>query len=317
MLKIKDVSINERVLHTPSNREGVVISKNYMKDTLQVQIDDKIIDVKCRYFSKIVSLKSNKISNKEKAISVNRIYTLFDNEGLKQNIIIPQNFSSYPNYVKDLLYFLKTKKNDCQICIRNVKEYNGYIGIIINLDKGVIVFKIFDVQYNITELQDSSFYDFCCEEQNKLIGLVKQNFLKSDILTDLEYGKQLIFPYKTMLVFQNIDLEDFDLLELTKIQLYKNVCFKNFTSSEYNIKLFEKYYYQPNEFNRMSRNIIPNLIERIAPEYTTVPSFKALSVNHNYFKSIQLDENQINIINNIKPGIRLFLANPGTSKSVI
>ena len=148
--------------------------------------------------------------------------------------------------------------------------------------------------------------------------------------------KILKYPTRFVLVYQNVDVSKFTSEEKNRIRISnKNILFKNFSSHIYGNELFSNFEeYDKASFTSISSKMYGSIIERVVPENATLidivpkenvvvkakennPKFAPITGDEREFSALCLDDSQIRMINDTKPGHYLTLANPGTGKSVL
>lgn len=168
----------------------------------------------------------------------------------------------------------------------------------------------------------------------------------ANLITSYNGEKALKFPisYKYFAPEINVALDDtFNKLvcanELLKRNNFKNKFFKGRYSDQIINKLTDNVITpHPKDSAVLSETDINNILQMIVPEYTipfkqsiqkhkvevsTVPIIKPSDIDYElsdkdiYTKSLRLDEEQINIVNNIRKGNQLILASAGSGKSVL
>ncbi|PKK99770.1 MAG: hypothetical protein CVV57_01580 [Tenericutes bacterium HGW-Tenericutes-2] len=209
-----------------------------------------------------------------------------------------------------------------------IKTEMNKIGIVICPDKGVFIFSIFDKvnepsqfyqvhQYIVEHFMTSSAYK------------MKQWLIETDIFRrNQEYD--LKFPIFFGAVFPNLAFEQVkynpDLFKYGSHIFFKdlkNNTFKNINDLFAHIKSNYKF-----QFSIIDDNLAHQLIYKIHPEYcvavfednknkTSQMTQVSKKEMESRISAFILDEEQIHLINEIKTGYYLTLANPGSGKSVI
>jgi hypothetical protein len=286
------------------------------------------------YGKKIMSVDFLKI---EPSFLTNQINDLHDAESFSNSkvIPIPKRFqdSTFLNAEDRAIYRLVIKTmNQGYISIGTnplIKTEKNKIGIAICPDKGVFIFSIFDKvnepsqfyqvhQYIVEHFMTSSAYK------------MKQWLIENEVFRrNQEYD--LKFPIYFGAIFPNLVYEHVKYNpELFKFGAHiffkelRNGNFKNVNDIFDYIK--SSYQFQ---FNTIDNNLAHQIIYKIHPEYCVVvfednkniPSLQMTQVSkkvmESRIKAFILDEEQIHLINEIKTGYYLTLANPGSGKSVI
>ena len=195
---------------------------------------------------------------------------------------------------------------------------------------GVKIYFILDV----SKEKALQYIDNYIEQFEELNTEIIHRLLDSLLLINRINGKKsLNFPVEQYILFQSINYSILTKKEIEKFKGIKDkILFKNFT----NIK--GKNIYDLSRYNvQLTDNQIKAIIERLSPEYAiVVPEKETISeINKNDHlvklndieleitgkelenKIFALDNEQINLVNEIRYGHRLILANPGAGKSVI
>lgn len=256
--------------------------------------------------------------------------------------IIPSNYSEqncYSTNAKRLMTFFRKKYTDEGIAtIKAYPEGEGEVGVLIVPKKGIIVFKMMNQDFP-EEAIFSPMFNMLAETQ--LTSIRKHylnNFLMSKslcVFKDNSY-KILKYPTRFILLYQNIDISKLSSNDKNRISVKnKNIFFKNFTSHFSGNELFSNFEeYEKDSFFTISQKMFGPIIERVVPENATLidiapkqevvankkehnPMFMPITGEEREFSALCLDDSQIRMINDTKPGHYLTLANPGTGKSVL
>lgn len=175
---------------------------------------------------------------------------------------------------------------------------------------------------------------FYIEQLEELQEEIIYRLLNSAMLIRREKGKKsLTVPFNMYVVFQGISYSSLRLKDKKNIIDYEDkILFKNFI----NLK-GETIYEKKRQSIILTESQCNAIVERLSPEYTIVINEKEsvekanskiinygvnkiqLDITGNELenKIFALDDEQINLINEIRYGHRLILANPGAGKSVI
>jgi len=213
------------------------------------------------------------------------------------------------------------------------------MGFFISPISGLVTFSIFKGDFN------SSMIDAYTMIIKQHEDLIYKRLLDSKLLISRDGSKKVLkFPYKHLMVFENIDRMtlDCDKAMLDRLAAYATA--KNFTpinSKEAKLKkkdlnIFSGYRKDYDlGFSQISEEECKAVFERLAPEYvvvmpeiekTELPSGKSTNFSESdlyitgresEFKTFFLDDDQVNIVNDMGKGHRVLLANPGAGKSVL
>lgn len=256
--------------------------------------------------------------------------------------IIPSNYSDqtcYSTNAKRLMTFLRKKyTGDGIATIKAYPEGDGEIGVLIVPDKGIVVFKMMNQELTADMLASTMFEPLANNQYSSLKNHYTKNFLMSKNLCVFKNDSYKILKYPTrfVLVYQNVDVSKMTSEEKNKIRISnKNILFKNFSSHIYGNELFSNFEeYDKASFTSIGSKMYGSIIERVVPENATLidivpkedvvvkakennPKFAPITGDEREFSALCLDDSQIRMINDTKPGHYLTLANPGTGKSVL
>ena len=248
-----------------------------------------------------------------------------------------KNLLKYPNSISEGVYtkeevgvynYLKKVMSDGMIAFgTNENSITRKIGLIINKNKGVFAYFVMDL--TLEKLED------CFEYIQNIIKIYQEQLLNKLLLSKqlfnkLDEYKILKFPFKLGIIFPNIDPNQ---IKNEKMKNANNIFLKNFMKTD----IFSNFDipYDKN-FKELSKSDTTIILERFIPEYTTILFKEKIQISNDYakvenkdivlpkitgkeyeYKVLELEEEQIKSINNLKPGVSLTLANPGTGKSVI
>ena len=251
--------------------------------------------------------------------------------------ILPQKYDelSIDKYDKQLIALFKSiyKENAmCLLCCNPTKN-NGGIGHVLITDKGVALFHMVAECKELPLLIKAIFESI--PAQNEENEILKERFLHQRNL--LKNGK-VIFPQKIVYLFPDIEKPDLAMFSTMDgfTDFVDNAClFKDFWKNAQKDKTYLDSFLWGHEGHPcISEDLIPDIINRVAPEYT-IPQVKAAietptqSRKHRAFLdadttsvdraavAYMLDDGQINYINKIKKGDQLIIACAGSGKSVI
>ena len=253
--------------------------------------------------------------------------------------ILPQKYDELTlgKYDKQLMALLKSiyREDDAlyMLCCNPTKTADGVVHILIDR-KGVI---FFNIKSGITDLADVIPMIFA------RIAVAKD---EEEILTSrfshqrnlIKNGK-VIFPFKIVTFFPEVEKPDLSMfagMESITDFVEKSCLFKEFWKAIQKEKtLLDDRFFGVSAQELITEELIPDIINRVAPEYT-IPQIKAavdekkvnkkklqyvsdanLNMTERAAVAYMLDESQINYINKIKKGDQLIVACAGSGKSVI
>lgn len=256
--------------------------------------------------------------------------------------IIPSNYSEqscYSTNAKRLMTFFRRKYTNAGIAtIKSYPEGDGEIGVLIVPEKGIIVFKMMNQEFPEDAIYSPMFAALAETQLTSIRNHYLTNFLMSKSLCVFKNNsyKVLKYPTRFVLIYPNIDISKITQVDKSRISVSnKNIFFKNFTSHIIDNELFSNFEeYEQNSFVEISQKMFGSIIERVVPENATLidiapkvevtvknneynPKFTPITGQEREFSALCLDDYQIKIINDTKPGHYLTLANPGTGKSVL
>lgn len=256
--------------------------------------------------------------------------------------IIPSNYSEqscYSTNAKRLMTSFRKKYTDEGIAtIKAYPEGEGEIGVLIVPKKGIIVFKMMNQEFPEEAIYSPMFNTLAETQLTSIRKHYLNNFLMSKslcVFKDNAY-KILKYPTRFVLLYQNIDISKLTQNDKNKISIRnKNIFFKNFISHIHDNELFSNFEdYEKDSFFGIRQKMFGPIIERVVPENATIvdiapkqeiiisgkehnPMFSPITGEEREFSALCLDDSQIRMINDTKPGHYLTLANPGTGKSVL
>lgn len=254
--------------------------------------------------------------------------------------IIPSNYSeqsSFSTPVKQFLTSLKKKYSDGLAAIKSYEENGGNVGVFLVPNRGIVVFKMMSLEEkDIDFLYNKMYYAACKGQLEKFRAFYTDKMLMSKKLywsNQNNTNKCFRYPTRFVFVFENIhkDKINKDKLALSDIDIFFKG-FDNFFDNNDVLTNFEPYV--ESDFKTIEQELYGAIIERIIPEYSTlvdiVPQeksesqrkktdfkFAPITGKEREFRALSLDDEQIKIINDTKPGHYITLANPGTGKSVL
>ena len=256
--------------------------------------------------------------------------------------IIPSNYSEqscYSTNAKRLMTFFRKKYTDEGIAtIKAYSECEGEIGVLIVPKNGIIVFKMMNQEFPEEAIYSPMFNTLAETQLTSIRKHYLNNFLMSRSLCVFKEDayKILKYPTRFVLLYQNIDISKLTQNDKNKILVRnKNIFFKNFISHIYDNDLFSNFEdYEKDSFFGISQKMFGQIIERVVPENATLvdiapkqeitinrkehnPMFSPITGEEREFGALCLDDSQIRMINDTRPGHYLTLANPGTGKSVL
>ena len=253
-------------------------------------------------------------------------------------VVLPQKYDELDIGKDDkrLLALLKStfKEEDTTylLCCNPTKTLEGVAHVLI-CPQGVIIIHM------KTAVEDNGPFVssvFQCMSSGKEEGeILSTRFLHQRNL--VENGK-LIFPYRIIFFFPNMEksaLSMFGGVEPISSFIQKSCLFSDFWKEAQRDKDYLRVFLGGTSKKTSIKNdIIPDIINRVAPEYT-IPQVKAAITDNlinNTFIPVRdqdvreddraavaymLDEGQINYINKIKKGDQLIIACAGSGKSII
>ncbi len=251
-------------------------------------------------------------------------------------VIIPSHYSDseyYSTLTKKVLTWARKHFDSGFASAQSfVDEKQNTLGLIVEKTKGVIVFKIIDGVNN--DNFDIAFdsLGFIYDDDSKFY---LKKFLNSKALCNYSKDglkKILKFPLRFVYVLPNVEYNDLTIVQRKKFNECRYAFARRFKSGNLLLGNFEEY--DPS-FEKIDPKLYPNILERVIPENCTLllgnenkrqvsvqkdaNSVQMVPINgkEQEFVALSLDDDEIRIINNTKPGHWLTLANPGTGKSVI
>lgn len=212
------------------------------------------------------------------------------------------------------------------------------MGMYISPKEGVVTFTIYKGKINPSMI---SLYKSVVEIAE---GKIYERLIDSKVLIARNGDhKELLFPYKHIIMFHDEDLKNSD---CTKEQLqelhpycvskfFRPLCPKKEVLKVSDLCIFDntRKPYDKN-FNQISEKEAMAVFERLAPEYTIVMTEKdeveckktkdnisdsdlLITGKESEYRTFWLDEYQVGLVNEMGKGHRVILANPGAGKSVI
>lgn len=255
--------------------------------------------------------------------------------------VIPSNFSEqacYPTSAKRLVNYLRKQCTSTGfISMKSYQENDGTVGVFAVAGQGIIVFKMIDAEISLDTVC-SPLFEMLVESQHykALKEYYLNKFLQSKSLCEIIDGKGKIlkYPYRFVVVYQNVSIEKkSDRERLRSVLKNRDIYFKNFTTPFEKNPLFSHFENHSAEFKRIPSEVNGLILERVIPENATLiqilpqekktisigndPKFHPITGEEREFNALSLDDFQIKAINDTKPGHYLTLANPGTGKSVL
>lgn len=258
--------------------------------------------------------------------------------------IIPSNYSKQNCYPKEVKLFLNSlKKTYTKEGLAAVASYydpdknDCILGLIALPTKGAIIFQLYlTPEENIKNIINNAFLFNAFKQQfSEFRTRYYKQFLNSkNLCSIIGNEKQLKFPIKFVNIFQNLDVTHLNREELIKINEL-GLC-HNLTCPIDGNDPFDNMENQPIGFSKLTKDIENSILERVLPEYVTLTQvrpeptplalfddtnrhigFTPINGKEREFRAVRLDDDEIKLINNVKNGLTLTLANPGTGKSVI
>ena len=254
--------------------------------------------------------------------------------------IIPNNYNEQASFspaTKRLLRFFKDVYSAGIATIKPYEESGGNVGVLIVPNKGIVVYKMMSLEEkNSSLLYDEMFFAYCKGELERFRAFYANKMLMSKKLywCDLSNTQKCFkYPTRFVLIFENISLKKIN-TKLLKV-IDKNIYFQNTETLFENNELFSNFeQYIKNSFKKIDSDLYGLIVSRVVPEYSTIVDFVPVEKSDNpkrkgvlhyvpitgeerEFKALSLEDDQIKIINDTKPGHYITLANPGTGKSVL
>lgn len=253
--------------------------------------------------------------------------------------ILPQKYDelTLEKYDKQLMALLKSiYREDAAIymlCCNPTKTADGVVHILID-QKGVILFNIKTGVKDLTGVIQAIFARIAVAKDEDEI--LYDRFSHQRNL--LRNGK-VVFPFRVITFFSEAEKPDLSMLSGMEsiVSFVEESClFKGFWKDiQRNKTLLDEMCFGKNSADLVTEDLIPDIINRVAPEYT-IPQIKAavddskvskkrlqyvydssLNISERAAVAYMLDESQINYINKIKKGDQLIVACAGSGKSVI
>lgn len=323
----EEIKIGDVVIHNEYGEGIVTERKGFFRFVVKFKKNSQSMVVLTNTLTKI---ENNIIDDDE----------LVDTQISSSFKVVPSNYSeqnSYSTSAKRVLTFLRKKYPDKGIAtIKSYKENDGEVGVFIIPNKGVIVFKLFDLELTAEMLLNPMFNAIYSNQYETFKNYYHNNFLQAKSLCKYDDTQKILkYPIRFVFLFQNVDI-----LKLANENKDKIICnnpnfmFKNFSSSISNNDIFSSFECYDNSFVQINEKDYGAIIERVVPENATLidivqsknviipktidkPSFVPITGKEREFSALCLDDSQIRAINETKPGHYLTLANPGTGKSVL
>lgn len=258
--------------------------------------------------------------------------------------VVPSNYSEQDCYSKNaklLLNFLKKKYKDGGMAsIKSYSDGNGEIGVLVVPNKGIVVFKMINrwTETDIDLLKSPLAVKTLVENYEEFEKRYLDKFYMSKSFCFFgDKFKILKYPIRFVYLLENIDINRIPKTEWDQIAIKnKNIYFKRFSTVFADNDLFSNF----EKYEDMNAPVIgPScygaVLERVIPENATLfdiapsnkpfkeppprynPGFVKITGKEREFDALGLDDSQIKVINDTKPGHYLTLANPGTGKSVL
>ena len=250
-------------------------------------------------------------------------------------VIIPSHYADseyYSTQTKKVLTWARKHFNSGFASAQSyVDEKQNTVGLIVEKEKGVIIFKIIDGVNNENFDIKFDLLRFVFNDDNQFYI---RKFLNSKSLCNYSKDgtkKVLSFPLRFVYVLPNIEYNDLTIEQRKKFNECKYAFARRFKSANHLFDNFEEF---DSAFKRIDTNLYPNILERVIPENCTLllsnkkkdihiqqeetnVHMVPITGKEHEFTALSLDDYEIRFINNTKPGHWLTLANPGTGKSVI
>ncbi len=302
------------------------------EDVASVAFADKVRMMAVSYLTLVIKREEPKVAEEVPVSEEDRI------------VIIPSNFSDqpFPTKVKMFMNWLRrhyttgVASAKCFASQDNVKATTGFL---LEPRKGVVVYKLFETDdpNAVIGLLRTGILDRLYKDERKAFY---DHFLESKKLCVFhENGtKQLSFPLFYVFIFPGIDLTPELMKALKEQKELANVCFFAGYTNHVGTGFFTNPLPYDAKFTAIPKSLYGNVVERVIPEYVTLfiqnqkqyhapgrqwvsssadKSFTPITGNEKEFEALDLDDDQIRTINETRSGHQLYLANPGTGKSVL
>ena len=253
--------------------------------------------------------------------------------------ILPHKYDelSIGKYDKQLMALLKSIYREdnasFMLCCNPTKTMDGVVHVLID-PKGVIMFNVKPTVIDSMALIPALF--------SRMAALKDE----MEILTDrfshqrnLVKSGKIVFPFSIISLFPDAEKPDLSLIpgmDILDSFVEESCLFKDFWRKvQKNRQLLDDMCFGTDAKNVIDDELIPDIINRVAPEYT-IPQIKAavdekkidkkviqfitdsrLDITERAAVAYMLDESQIDYINKIKKGDQLIVACAGSGKSVI
>lgn len=253
--------------------------------------------------------------------------------------VLPQKYDelNLDKYDKQLMALLKStyREDDSvyMLCCNPTKTMDGVVHVLIE-SKGVIMFNVKATVTDNTTLIPEIF--------SRMTALRDE----LEILTDrfshqrnLVNNGKIVFPFSIITLFPEVEKPDFTMapgMDMVVDFVEERCLFRDFWKRmQKNRQLLDEMCFGKNAESVIGAEVIPDIINRIAPEYT-IPQVKAavddkkvnkkkmqyvsdsnIDISERAAVAYMLDETQIDYINRIKKGDQLIVACAGSGKSVI
>ena len=320
------INVNDRVLHSKGEfGEGTVV--NIIDDLVIVRFDHYgIKSMIPSFLKKVKQIESiepiiNEITIKK------QLNEKIDTPHSKEFAIKPPNLmdlNTFTNSEKDLVkYFKKSTKIGFISLGTSPTGYIeapdlGRLGFLADDSKGLLVFSVIGKERLLNLHNKNLLIIFLTLFEEAKKEIVKRLYESPVLFTKIGESKTLKFPFKFVLVCQEIELEQAKTLGLTSY--HDGLFFKNLVNDRFNLNsIFDNV--QRNFFSGFNETMKKYILQIIHPEYVTISFERKESLNNNEvvqnFIPYELDDKQLKYINSINKGHYLFLANAGTGKSVL
>lgn len=253
--------------------------------------------------------------------------------------ILPQKYEelNLGKFDKQLMALLKNiyREEDVLylLCCNPTKTQDGVVHILIN-KKGIVLFNVKSDIVDVAQLMPSLFARIAATKDEDEILSTRLSKQRSLVIN----GK-IRFPFITLTFYPEAEKPNMNMfagMEAFVGFVEERCLFKDFWKTlQKNKGYLDDFCFGSNASETVKEEMISDIINRVAPEYT-IPQIKA-AVNENQTPSkkvkyindadldiserasvaYMLDEMQINYINKIKKGDQLIVACAGSGKSVI
>ena len=251
--------------------------------------------------------------------------------------ILPQKYDelSIDKYDKQFIALMKStyKENEMFLLCCNPTKNNGGICHVLITERGVALFHIMSGCSELPTLMQTILNGIPAKKEESEILSARFQHQRN-----LQRNGRTLFPQKIVYLFPDIDKPNLDMflgVDGFKDFVEHTCLFKEFWKDAQRDKSYlDRYLWGDEGRTCITEDLIPDIINRVAPEYT-IPQAKAAIESPKVTRkttafldgetsavdraavAYMLDEGQINYINKIKKGDQLIIACAGSGKSVI